>query len=308
MLFKETRDYMARLGLPSGDLWDLPNSVKRFPDGSQFGIEIPTVNSLETFKSILEEADRQNITINRITETLGLFKHTEKELKEWVWTADDYGCDLVMSVGPRATYDTGATVLSPQGKVISYRLRGQEQLVRAIEDIKRGIEAGIRSFIVYDEGMLWVVGNMRKDGVLPAYVTFKVSAHCGHCNAASFKVMESFGADSINPVRDLQLPMIASLRAAVDIPIDCHTDSPPSSGNFNRVFEAPEFIRIASPVYLKSGNSALCAHGTLTTAKDGYAMARQAAIMMEFVRRYYPEAIQLGQNYPKAIPMGVKRR
>ncbi|HCM82989.1 MAG TPA: peptidase [Rhodospirillaceae bacterium] len=296
MLFEETRRYLAKIGLPAGDLWDLPDSNKRFKDGSQFGVEIPTVNSLEALKGILEEADRQNIRINRITETIGLFKHTQKEIEEWVRLAADYGCQLVMSVGPRATYDTGATVLSPQGMVISYRLRGQEQLVRAIEDIKRGIELGVRSFIIYDEGLLWVLSNMRKDGALPPEITFKVSAHCGHCNPASLKVMESLGADSINPVRDLQLPMIAALRAAIDIPLDCHTDTPPSSGNFNRVYEAPVMVRIASPVYLKSGNSAVSAHGLKTTAENGRDMARQAAIMMEFMSRYFPEAIQLGSK------------
>ncbi len=296
MLFEETRQYLAKLGLPSGDLWDMPDSNKRFKDGSQFGVEIPTVNSLEALKGILEEADRQNIRINRITETIGLFKHTKKEIEEWVKLTKDYGCQLVMSVGPRATYDTGATVLSPQGMVISYRLRGQEQLVRAIEDIKRGIELGVRSFIIYDEGLLWVLSNMRKDGALQPGITFKVSAHCGHCNPASLKVMESLGADSINPVRDLQLPMIAALRATIDIPLDCHTDTPPASGNFNRVYEAPVMVRIAAPVYLKSGNSAVSAHGLKTTADNGRDMARQAAIMLEFLNRHYPEARQLGSK------------
>jgi hypothetical protein len=102
---------------------------------------------------------------------------------------------------------------------ISYRLRGMEQVLRAVEDIKRGIDLGGRGFLIYDEGLLWLVNQMRKDGELPGDIVFKSSAHLGHCNPASFKVLESLGADSINPVRDLQLPMMAALRAAVKVPL-----------------------------------------------------------------------------------------
>lgn len=51
----------------------------------------------------------KKITINRVTETRGLFLQTATEIKEWVNCANDYGCDLFMSIGPRAVYDTSAT-------------------------------------------------------------------------------------------------------------------------------------------------------------------------------------------------------
>ncbi len=108
-----------------------------------------------------------------------------------------------------------------------------EQVLRAVEDIKRGYDLGVRGFLIYDEGMLWLVGQMRKDGALPKDIIFKTSAHLGQCNPCSFKLLESLGADSINPVRDLQIPMIAALRAAVQVPLDVHTDNPPGSGGFH---------------------------------------------------------------------------
>jgi hypothetical protein len=291
-MFEETRRYVKKLGLPEGDLYDLPTSDATFPDGATYRIEVPTVNSAEAVAALLETADKMGITINRVTETYGMFRHTRQELKEYCRLCNEYGAELVLSVGPRATYDTGATVLSSQGVRISYRLRGMEQVLRAIEDIKRGIDIGCRSFLTYDEGMLWVVAQMRKDGELPSEVAFKVSAHLGHCNPASFKVLEGLGADSINPVRDLQLPMIAGLRAAVKIPIDIHTDNPPASGGFIRVYEAPEIARIAAPVHLKTGNSVLSAHGQISSANDGRRMVDQAAIVVEMVSKYYPKAKQ----------------
>lgn len=295
-MFEETREYVKKLGLPSGDLFDMPDSTARFPDGAAFRIECPTVNSADAVQALLETSTKMGITINRITETYGMFRHTFPELKEYCRLCNQYGCELLLSVGPRATYDTGATVLSPQGVRISYRLRGMEQVLRGIEDIKRGYEAGCRGFLIYDEGMLWVVGQMRRDGALPKEIIFKTSAHLGHCNPASFKLLESLGADSINPVRDLQIPMIAALRAAVKVPVDIHTDNPPGSGGFIRVYEAPEIVRVAAPVHCKTGNSVVGGHGEMTSAADGKRMAEQAAIVVEMVKRYYPELKQSGKR------------
>jgi hypothetical protein len=291
-MFEETREYVKKLGLPSGDLFDMPSSALRFPDGAAFRIEVPTVNSAEAVAALLDTATKNGITINRVTETYGMFRHTREEIKEYCKLCNEYGAELLMSTGPRATYDTGATVLSPQGVRISYRLRGMEQVLRAVEDIKRGYDLGVRGFLIYDEGMLWLVGQMRKDGALPKEVVFKTSAHLGQCNPCSFKLLESLGADSINPVRDLQIPMIAALRAAVQVPLDVHTDNPPGSGGFIRVYEAPEIVRVAAPVHCKTGNSVVSGHGEMTSAVDGKRMADQAAIVVEMVNKYYPELKQ----------------
>jgi hypothetical protein len=291
-MFEETREYVKRLGLPAGDLFDMPTSAARFPDGGAYRIEVPTVNSAEAVAALLDTATKNGITINRVTETYGMFRHTREELKEYCRLCRQYGAELVLSVGPRATYDTGATVLSPQGVRISYRLRGMEQVLRGIEDIKRGYELGCRGFLMYDEGMLWLANEMRKDGALPSDIVFKASAHLGHCNPCSCRLLESLGADSINPVRDLQIPMIAALRAAVKVPLDVHTDNPPGSGGFIRVYEAPEIVRVAAPVHLKTGNSVVSGHGQITSASDGKKMADQATIVVEMVSKYYPEAKQ----------------
>jgi hypothetical protein len=167
-----------------------------------------------------------------------------------------------------------------------------EQVLRAIEDIKRGYDCGCRGFLIYDEGMLWLIGQMRKDGALPKDIIFKLSAHLGQANPCAFKLLESLGANSINPVRDLQIPMIAALRAAIKTPLDIHTDNPPGSGGFIRVYEAPEIVRVAAPVHCKTGNSVVSGHGQLTSASDGRKMADQAAIVVEMVSKYYPEAKQ----------------
>jgi hypothetical protein len=295
-MFESSRKFLKKLGLPEGDLYDMPSSKKRFPDGAAFRIECPTVNTAEAVAALLETSTKMGITINRVTETYGMFRHTRNEIREYCRLCKEYGAELLMSVGPRAPYDTGATVQTPQGVRISYRLRGMEQVLRAIEDIRRGYELGVRGFLAYDEGMLYVANEMRKAGELPKEIIFKCSAHLGHCNPAAFRVLESLGADSINPVRDLQIPMIAALRAAVNTPIDVHTDNPPGSGGFIRVYEAPEIVRVAAPVHCKTGNSVVSGHGQLTSATDGKRMAEQAAIVVEMVNKYYPDLKQTGKN------------
>ncbi len=224
-MFDEIRKKLEKLNFPSGDLRDLPTSKSVFEDGAHFRIETPSINSIAAMETAINESNRLGVKINRITETYGIFRHTEAEIKEMVALANSADCQLVMSVGPRARYDTSATAASPEGKTISYRLRGQEQVVRAIADIYRGLDLGVRSFLIYDEGLLMALGKMRAANYIDQNVMFKVSAHCGHGNPLSFKLLESLGANSINPVRDLDLAMLAALRQSVDVPLDCHTDT-----------------------------------------------------------------------------------
>jgi len=230
-MMDKSRAFLRTLGLPGGDLHSLPTSEATFPGGAQFGVEIPTVNTFAAAKALLRETQRLGVTVNRIDETLGAFRHTRAELLEYAALCRD-----TVSIGPRAAYDTSATRLSRQGAVIGYRLRGEEQLVRALEDAKRVCDLGIRGLLVYDEGLLWVLSEARKTGELPADTVLKASAHCGHGNGASFRLLEQCGADSINPVRDLSLDMLCALRASVSVPLDVHTDCPEGSGGFIRTY------------------------------------------------------------------------
>lgn len=291
---QKTREYLKKLGFPDRDLYELPTSPLRFPDGAHYRIEIPTVNSPETMRAALETAEKHGIVVNRIDETLGIMRYTDEEIEEYIQIAKDFKVELNMSVGPRAEYDLSPqrATGTPEAGRVGYRLRGMDQVVRAVEDVKRAAELGIRGILVYDEGFLWLLNRMRQDGEIPKDMKFKLSAHCGHGNPLSFKLLEQLGADTINPVRDLTLPMIAALRAAVKVPLDIHVDNPKSTGGMIRTYEAPEIVRIAAPVYLKTGNSALVTHGLPTTEKEGINMARQAILTARMVQKYFPEAKQ----------------
>ena len=179
----------------------------------------------------------------------------------------------------------------PQGKRIGYRLRGYDNLVFAIEEVKRAVNLGVRGILLYDEGLLYVLTKMRDDGELPKDLQFKLSAHAGCSNPASAKLFESIGLNSLNPVRDLQIPMLASLRDAIDIPIDVHTENPKSTGGFIRHYEVPQMIKIASPIYLKTGGSIAKTHSWNTTDSEAKSRAKQVALVRDLIERYYPESI-----------------
>lgn len=288
---KETRDFLKNIGLPVGDLYTLPTSEKRFPDGGQYRFEVPGIQGPGSMKALLEQLDEYGIQIHRVTQTKGIMFLTDDEILKMVEYAQRWNVELVLACGPRATNDTSASVKTEEGQRMGYRLRGQEQVVRGIEEIRRGVRLGVRGFLVYDEGLLFVLNEARKKGFIPSDCHFKISAHSGHGNPCSAKVLEMLGANSINPVRDIQLQMLSSMRAAVDIPIDIHTENPKSSGGFIRHYEVPEFIRVASPVYLKTGGSVAANHSYDTTEKEAKQRAKQILLVKRMIDSYFPEAI-----------------
>lgn len=289
---EETRAFLKSIGMPEGDLYSLPTSEKRFRDGGQYRFEVPGIQGPKVMEVLLETMEQYGIWLHRVTQTKGIMMLTDNEIIEMVRLAKKAETDLILAVGPRATTDTSASVHTEEGVRMGYRLRGQEQIVRAVEDVKRAASFGCRSFLVYDEGCLWLLNEMRKAGEIPADCHFKVSAHAGHGNPCSAKLLESIGANSINPVRDIQLQMMASMRAAIDIPIDIHTENPKSTGGFIRHYEVPEMIRIAAPIYLKTGGSAAATHSWDSTESDAKQRAKQVSLVKRMIDQYYPEAVQ----------------
>lgn len=289
-----TREFLKKIGI-EGTYKDF-NSDKRFKDDGQYRFEVPGIQSPKTMNALLKEAVKNNIFIHRVTQTKGIMMLTDEEIKEMVNLAVNYGCELFLAVGPRATYDTSATVHTKEGSRIGYRLRGYDNLVYAIEDVKRACSLGVRGILLYDEGLLWVLNKMRKAGEIPLNVQFKLSAHAGHSNPASAKMLEEIGLNSLNPVRDLQIPMIAAIRNAIDISIDLHTENPKSTGGFIRHYEVPEFIKVASPVYLKTGGSVASNHNWDTTEKEAIARIKQVKLVKRVIDTYCPDAIPSPEN------------
>ncbi len=293
-----TRAFLTRLGLPPGDLHDLPTSVKRFPDGAHYRVEIPSVEGPRALAAVLSEAEARRVRVHRVSQGSGIMLLTDSEIREMARLGKEAGVEVSLFVGPRAGWETGAQIMSPAGKNLGARHRGMDQLVYAVEDVKRACALGIRGVLVADEGLLWVIREMKKAGELPAGLVVKVSVQMGAANPASVRLQEQLGAGTYNPPTDLDLASLAAIRAAVDLPLDIYVEAPDNFGGFIRHYEIGDIARICGPVYLKFGlrNAPDVypsgAHLENTVIALSRERVRRAEIGLDHLRRYYPQATQ----------------
>ena len=291
-----TRDLLKRLGLPTGDAYDLPTSAKRFPDGAQYRVEIPSVEGPKALLTVLEEAEKQQVLIHRISQGSGIMLLTDAEIREMVKLGAEAGIEVSLFVGPRAAWDTGAQITASAGKNLGARLRGMDQVIYAVEDIRRANALGIRSVLVADEGLMLLVLEMKKAGELPPNFVVKVSVQMGAANPISVRWMEQLGAGTYNTPTDLSLPQLAAIRQVIDIPLDIYVEAPDDFGGFVRHYEVPEMIRVAAPMYVKLGlrNSPNIYPSGMHVENTAIALVRErvhrAAIALDIIRRYYPDA------------------
>jgi hypothetical protein len=298
------------MGLPPGDLHSLPSSAKRFPDGAQYRVEIPSTESPAALAAIIEEAERYSLIIHRVSQGSGVMLLTDDEIREMARLAQAQGMEVSLFARPNAAWDTGAMTVASAGKTVSPRLRGQDQLVHCLEDVRRAAALGIRSVLLADEGALWIASEMRQAGMLPKNMQFKISVMMASANPAAIRLMERLGADTYNIPTDLTLAQIATIRQTIDIPLDIYVEVPDDLGGFVRLYEIPELVRIAAPVYLKFGlrNAPniypVGKHIESVSIALSRERVRRARIGLDLLARYYSDAIQSEAGAPGlAIPV-----
>ena len=313
MIKSRASNYLESRGLPTNDGHALDDSPHRFSDGAHFRIEVPTINNPIALKSLIEHSSRLGVTINRISITYGVMRYLDSEITEILSLAADNGIEAFMMVGPRATLDIGAQahIKTLNAQHVAYRLRGTDALSYGLEDAFRAIDLGCRGIIACDEGLLWALNDMRSAGELPADLQLKASVLLGVTNILSFRRIEEDGADSINIQRDMPLAMISGFRKASALPMDIHANNPEQTGGFVRTYDVPEMVRVAAPLYVKTGNVAVSHHSIMVDDGAGLRMAREIALSVQHIEKYLPEAIQskpgaAGTAVPQKASAAVK--
>jgi len=292
---QETRNTLQRLGWPPEDPAPPPTSAKRFADGAQYRVEIPSTEGPNSFRAVLDEAASRDVPVHRISQGSGIMLLTDDEITEMVSIGVEQQIEVNLFVGPRATFDIGAQAYSTAGKSIGLSLRGSDQLVYAIEDVKRAVVLGIGSVLVSDIGLLSVINQIKKAGDLPADLIIKTSVMMAPANPASARVLEDLGATTINVPSDLTLSQLAAIRSAIDAPIDLYVEAPDNIGGFIRHYEVPEFIRVAAPLYVKLGlkNSPdiypCGTHIEATAIALSRERVRRARMVLDVIQRYAPD-------------------
>jgi hypothetical protein len=181
----EARRHLAGLGLPDRDLGELPSSARRFGDGAQYRVEIPSVEGPEPFRAVLEAATERELRVHRISQGSGMMLLTDDDIAEMVALGREHAVEVCLFVGPRAAWDIGVQASAPAGRVVAGSLRGADQLAYALEDVLRGCRLGVRSILVADTGQLWVLGRMKRAGDLPADLEIKISISLPVTNPAT---------------------------------------------------------------------------------------------------------------------------
>jgi hypothetical protein len=302
---RTTETILNDLKFSSRDAYDLPTSRKRFADGGQYRVEIPSCEGPRAMDAVVAAAREHGVTIHRVSQGSGVMLQTDDEIRQMVVLGRKHAIEVCLFVGPRATWDVGVQAASPGGKVLGASLRGIDQLAFGLEDVRHAAELGIRSVLVADLGQLMILGRMKVAGDLPSDFVLKISVTLAAANPATARVLEDLGATSINLPVDLSLPQIAAVRQAIDTAIDFYVEAPDDLGGTVRHYEIPELVRVAAPIYLKFGlrnAPGLYPSGqhleslVLSLSRE---RVRRAAIGLALLRRYAPKAV------PSPLPVGV---
>jgi hypothetical protein len=299
-----TRAFLAGMGLPEGDRHDHPASPQRFPDGGAWRVEIPSVEGPSALRVVFEEADRLGVPVHRVSQGSGVMLLTDDELDEMREIAAERGVEVSLFVGPRAGWDTGAMAVSSAGRVVAPKVRGMDQLVQAVEDVKRACAHGIESVLVTDEGLLAVLGEMRAAGELPAGLILKGSVMLGSSNPVSIRLLERLGLTTFNSPTDLSLAQLAAIRVATTMPLDIYVEVPDDIGGFIRHYEIADLVRVCAPIYLKFGlrNAPNIypagSHLEATAIALTRERLRRARIGLDLLRRLDPDAFEAMSPLP----------
>lgn len=296
-IFQKIRAFMEKHGVPGRDAYDLPTSPKRFADGANFRIEIAGVERASTMEALIDESRKRGVIVHRAIAAVGGATYCDfEELKAMARMAREEKIELVMTVGHRKAWDAGSKEMSnSEGAMQGFRLRGSDNISYHIADMMRCIDAGHRGFLVYDEGVLFLLDKMRKEEMIPKECFFKFSVFGGYCSAAGARVVESMGVNSMNPLADVSLPILGSIRKAIDIPLDIYIIIVDAFGGMYRAYEAPEIARVASPCYFKiePGTSEGDIYKPWVDEQQHAGLIREkvkmASVVMELMERHAPD-------------------
>ena len=285
---------LAAVGLSTPNLAAPPSSPATFGDGRPYHIEIASVEGPEALAAVLDEAGKQGVQVDRVSQGSGIMLQRDDEIAEMLALGAANGVDICLFVGPRGGWDTGVQATSRGGGALAAALRGHEQVLAAVHDVQHGCDLGLRSVLVADVGLLSVLGKLRAGGDLPADLTFKVSASFPVSNPATAQLLEQLGADTLNIAVDLSVAQIAAMRAAVGVPLDIYIEGPDDFGAPMRYYDVPEIVRTAAPVHLKfavRNAASLYPYGghlrqhLLDTARE---RVRRAALALQILDRLGP--------------------
>src|SRR5947209_1579392 len=102
---EETRRFLRERGLPDREPGELPSSTKRFPDGAQYRVEIPSVEGPVAYQAVLAACAEFGVTVHRISQGSGVMLLTDEEITTMAALGARERMEVSLFVGPRGTFD-----------------------------------------------------------------------------------------------------------------------------------------------------------------------------------------------------------
>lgn len=290
---------------------EAPVSTARFPDGGQYRIEIPSVESPAAAEDVLSAAAGYGVVVHRLSQGSGIALLTDDEIRQFAALGAAHSVEICLFVGPRAPWDgASASALVGDGRNLGWRNVGVASLAAALDDTRRAAALGIRSILIADEGLAVLIRKDKEAGTLPADMVVKASALIGIANPVGGALLAALGVDSLNIPGDTRVPELAAFRCATSACLDLYIEAPDGLGGFMRYHEVGEIVRVAAPVYLKFGlrNAAgiypAGQHLEALARSSARERVRRAAIGLEHLGRQYPDAAQSARGQDgRGIPV-----
>jgi hypothetical protein len=289
---------------------DLPDSPERFPDGANYRIEVSGIETAEILEAVIDEAKIQGIPIHRAIATVqGSVFYSDEHLKELAAAAHNHGVEVIICPGNLARQ----VIDDPNRIFTNLNFQDPQKIEDYFREIERCIKLGFRGFLVWRKSILKYLANTRSDGEIPLDVIFKLSTFDGNSNVLDFALAENCGADTINAANGLTLDNLFAIRQSVEVKIDVHITfwqlafEKNAAGKlelgvrpYDRIEDAPEIARVASPVYFKfeAGTPGISVYNVprpdWTFAQLAEHKRKDVRVAAEIVRRIkteYPELV-----------------
>ena len=259
-------------------------------------------------RAVLDESERYGVPVRRVSQGSGVMMLTDAEIRDMARLGAEHGVEVNLFLGPRGAWDTGgqSAATAAAGGIA----RGAESVDWCVDEARRGVALGIRSFLVADLGVLARLGAMRAAGDLPRELVLKTSVLLPCANPETAQELERLGATTINVSTDLSPADLAAIRAVCAAPLDVYVEVPDDQGGFVRFYEVPEMIRAAAPMYVKLGlrnapniyPSGL--HLVDVAVKMGRERVRRAALVLRLLADRAPELVE-GRGEPAPHDLAI---
>jgi hypothetical protein len=283
-------------------------SGQRFADGLRYRIEIPSVEGPPVLEAVLDEAARRDVPVRRVSQGSGVMMLTDTEIRAMAELGAAQGVEVSLFIGPRGAWDTGGQ--SAATSAVGGTARGRAGVEACIAEVRRGVELGIRSFLVADLGVLAALRARRASDELPERLILKTSVLRPCANPETARTLVELGATTINVATDLSPAELGELRAECGAPLDVYVEVPDDQGGFVRFYEVPDMIRAAAPMYVKLGlrNAPNIyptgLHLEELAVKLGRERVRRAELVLRLLRERAPDLVE-GRGDDAPADLGI---